>query len=315
MSAPATTPLRHAVCWYDDDPDLQAGVATATLDTLSAGGTVAVGLRPATEVALRRRIAGECGADAVAGLVRLQRQWGPDGPSGQTDAVNAARVLRTQHEHRPGPLTVVAEQVAGFDAPYWREVEAAVQVALSDLPVLLVCFFPRVLPAAVASMVHRAHPLELSGDGLHGVAGHSDPRHLLAEQPAPVPAELGPPQLDLTFDAARLREVRAAVDRVLRGQGFGARRTEDVTVAVNEVATNAVHHGDGPARLLVWTPGGDVVCEVHDAGTLGDPLPGLAPPEPGAEHGRGIWIARQLCDLLHVWADDHGTHVRIRAAA
>ena len=107
----------------------------------------------------------------------------------------------------------------------------------------------------------------------------------------------------------------ACVDEALRGQGFPDSRAEDVTVAVNEVATNAVHHGTHTARLMLWTPEQDVVCEVHDGGRLADPLPGLAPPDPGRAHGRGIWIARQLCDLLHVWGDDTGTHVRIRAAA
>ena len=38
-----------------------------------------------------------------------------------------------------------------------------------------------------------------------------------------------------------------------------------------------------------------------------------ARPAPYATGGRGLWIARQLCDLLHVWGDDAGTHVRIRA--
>ncbi len=109
--------------------------------------------------------------------------------------------------------------------------------------------------------------------------------------------------------------MRRAVDEALRGQGFPDSRAEDVTVAVNEVATNAVHHGTHTARLMLWTPEQDVVCEVHDGGRLADPLPGLAPPDPGHAHGRGIWIARQLCDLLHVWGDDAGTHVRIRAAA
>jgi hypothetical protein len=54
---------------------------------------------------------------------------------------------------------------------------------------------------------------------------------------------------------------------------------------------------------------------VHDAGTLDDPLPGLRAPHPAEPRGRGLWIARQLCDLLHVWRDAAGTHVRVRAAA
>ena len=57
----------------------------------------------------------------------------------------------------------------------------------------------------------------------------------------------------------------------------------------------------------------ELLCEVHDDGPLADPLPGLRAPHPSDPRGRGLWIARQLCDLLHVWGDDAGTHVRIRA--
>lgn len=315
MSAAVGAALRHAFCWYGDEPDLVESLAAAALDGLAAGGTVATGLRPATEAALRARIAGARGDDALAGLVRLERVAGPDGPSGQTDAVTAARELRAWHRSTGAPLTVVAEHAEGFDDTYWCEAEAAAQVALADLPLLLVCFFPRGVAPAVASVAREAHPLELAGGRLRPCPDHVDPRRMLAGYRAAVPAALGPPDRDLAFDAARLRDVRDAVSGALRAQGFGRRRAEDVTVAVNEVATNAVHHGGGAARLLLWTPGDDLVCEVHDRGRLADPLPGVAPPDPASAHGRGLWIARQLCDLLHVWADDEGTHVRIRAGA
>ena len=68
------------------------------------------------------------------------------------------------------------------------------------------------------------------------------------------------------------------------------------------------------AELCVWVTDDDVVCEVHDAGDLRDPLPGLQAPHSSNPRGRGIWIARQLCDSLHVWSDATGTHVRMRAS-
>jgi anti-sigma regulatory factor (Ser/Thr protein kinase) len=85
-------------------------------------------------------------------------------------------------------------------------------------------------------------------------------------------------------------------------------------LAVNEVATNAVEHGSGEAQIAIWIGADGLVCEVHDAGPLRDPLPGLQAPHPSDPRGRGVWIARQLCDSLHVWADSAGTHVRMRAA-
>ena len=55
------------------------------------------------------------------------------------------------------------------------------------------------------------------------------------------------------------------------------------------------------------------VCEMHDRGTLRDPLPGLAAPHSSEPRGRGVWIARQICESLHVWSDRSGTHVRLHA--
>ena len=146
---------------------------------------------------------------------------------------------------------------------------------LADLPLRLLCFFPADLPGPVAEVVRRAHPFVLD-DGRPVPTGvDADPRRLLDGLGAPVPAELGAPAREFRFDATQLRDVRRAVDETLRGQGFPDSRAEDVTVAVNEVATNAVHHGTHTARLMLWTPEQDVVCEVHDGGRLADPLPGL----------------------------------------
>jgi anti-sigma regulatory factor (Ser/Thr protein kinase) len=132
--------------------------------------------------------------------------------------------------------------------------------------------------------------------------------------PAPAPVLLGPPELRLSFGAWQLHEVRGAVEDALLSANCPRERAEDVVLAVNEVATNAVEHGDSRAELFIWVDDDGVVCEVHDRGSLRDPLPGLAAPHSSNPRGRGVWIARQLCDSLHVWSDDRGTHVRMRAS-
>ncbi|ANY08970.1 ATP-binding protein [Pseudonocardia sp. HH130630-07] len=310
--------LQHVLCWYTDEADLRDRLADTVLAALREGAGVGIELRPCTERALRARVAAELGADAVAGLVRLRRDPGPDGPSGQTDIVRAARVLREHVRRTGGPITVVCEYVGMYDDPdgsYWAEVEAAAAVALADLPLRLYCWFPEAAPPGITEMAGVTHAQELRGGVVVACPSYQEPRVMLNGRGAAAPAEMGPPVTDLPFDAIRLRDVRNAVGDVLREQGFGEARIDDVVVAVNEVATNAVHHGSGTARLMIWTPGEEIVCEVHDGGRLADPLPGLVPPHPRDGHGRGIWIARQLCDLLHVWSDDRGTHVRIRAAA
>jgi len=108
--------------------------------------------------------------------------------------------------------------------------------------------------------------------------------------------------------------VRASATAMLLAAGFGRDRTDDVVLAVNEIATNAVEHGPGDAEVCLWSDADGFVAEVHDRGVLDNPLPGLIAPHPAEPRGRGVWIARQLCDSLHVWADAQGTHVRLRAA-
>ncbi|MDQ2707840.1 MAG: ATP-binding protein [Actinomycetota bacterium] len=78
------------------------------------------------------------------------------------------------------------------------------------------------------------------------------------------------------------------------------------------MAGNAIEHGSGTGLLQLWLRSELLICEVHDAGVLGEPLPGLRSPRPADARGRGMWIARQLCDLLHVWTDHTGTHVRLQ---
>ncbi|BBG02432.1 MULTISPECIES: ATP-binding protein [Pseudonocardia] len=306
------TRLQHAVGWYDGDAGLREQLAGVVLDELVRGGSVAVALRPVTEVALRAVVAGELGAEPVAGLIRLGREAGPDGPSGQNDVLRVARTLRACHARTGEPITVVSEYIAAFDdaaATCLAETEAAAEIALADLPVRLLCFFPDDAPGAVVETARVAHAMQLRGGVLVQTAPPVDPHRRAAGRPA----ELGPPVRTLAFDAGRLREVRAAVRALLRRQGFPASRTDDITVAVNEAATNAVEHGPGSGQLMLWALHGDVVCEVHDPGPLRGPPPGLAAPDRRDAHGRGMWVARQLCDLVHVWTDDAGTHVRLRA--
>ena len=125
---------------------------------------------------------------------------------------------------------------------------------------------------------------------------------------------LGAPDERWTFGAWALNEIRASVETAMLAIGFGHDRAEDVVLAVNELATNAVEHGAGDAEICLWTDADGFVVEVHDRGFLRNPLPGLVAPRPAEPRGRGVWIARQLCDSLHVWSDAAGTHVRLRAA-
>jgi anti-sigma regulatory factor (Ser/Thr protein kinase) len=310
--------LEHAAGFHSSDADLLAQLVPLAQACLDRGERLAVALRPATAEALRERLDGSAGSRAKSGdaFVLLSDPEIPDGPSGQTVAARRALELRALTA-TDGPVTVLTEhssRLDGVDGGFWTEFDAAVNVALADLPVRVTCFFPELpLHLEILAGARRNHPLLLVDGQLQHNPEHRAPRDVLAERPAPAPVLLGPPDIHLQFSAWQLHEVRRAVERALGVADFEPERAEDVVLAVNELATNAVEHGSPEAQLSLWSGPDGLVCEIDDSGSLRDPLPGLQAPHPAEPRGRGVWIARQLCDALHVWVDGHGTHVRLRA--
>lgn len=302
--------LRHAAGFHGSHPGLVAQLVSLVTAAQQRDEPVALAVRPITEEALRHVVGDE------AELVLLGQPDGPEEGSGQTTAARRARELRELTEGGTRAATVLTEHISRFDGPdggYWTELDAAMNVALADLPVRLTCFFPELpLHAQILEGAMQNHPQLLVGGELRLNPEHRCPRVVLTDQPSGAPDLLGPPDVRLTFGAWQLHDVRAAVEQAIGDADYQPAHAEDVVLAVNEVATNAVEHGGSDAELFIWT-GDGLVCEVHDRGVLGDPLPGLQAPHSSNPKGRGVWIARQLCDTLHIWADSAGTHVRMRA--
>ncbi len=94
------------------------------------------------------------------------------------------------------------------------------------------------------------------------------------------PADVITPALARSF-ARRVAEVWGLADR-----------SDDITLCVSELATNAVVHGTGPVTVrLSREPGGVVLAEVADAASC---TPRLAERDPAAERGRGLAIVAAL---------------------
>ncbi len=126
---------------------------------------------------------------------------------------------------------------------------------------------------------------------------------------------------ELTFGVGDLRHVRRFVDELSRKAGLPRRRTDELTVVVNELAANSVDHGGGRGTVRGWVEPSALVVEVHDEGGLAGSPEGRArgqeQPRVDQDRGRGLWIARQLADELEIrGADDGaaGTVVRVVTA-
>lgn len=310
--------FRHSLGVYSSRADLVVQLVEVAAAARGRGEPVALALHPATTDDLVEHLG------SATGLQALATPYGPDAGSGQTVAVARARELRELTD-AVGPVTVLAEHLGQLDGPdggYWTELDAATNIALGPLPIAMTCFFPELpLHQEVLDGARRNHPQLLVDGAARTNGAHRTPREVLSGHRVPAPVLLGAPERRITFRAFELQQVRQAVRTTALDAGFERSRAEDVVLAVNEVATNAVEHG-GPgsgsdkkeAQLCLWAGSGGLVCEVHDGGVLADPLPGLQPPHPSDPRGRGLWIARQICDLLHVWTDTSGTHVRLRAS-
>ena len=115
----------------------------------------------------------------------------------------------------------------------------------------------------------------------------------------------------LAFAMGQLHDLRAFVTRHAIGAGFDARRTSDVVLAVNEVATNSLRYGGQRGTLTIWRDGTTLICEVHDTGRIADPLAGQRIPSPAAVGGYGLWLVNHLCDLVQVRTGPGGSVIRL----
>ena len=116
----------------------------------------------------------------------------------------------------------------------------------------------------------------------------------------------------LEFGLDDLHDLRSRVAATAAATGLAQRRVSDLVVAASELAANSVLHGGGRGLATIW--GGDhaAFVEVADAGRITDPEVGTHRPDPSVEHGRGLYIANQLCDAVSIDSGESGTRVRLR---
>jgi serine/threonine-protein kinase RsbW len=122
------------------------------------------------------------------------------------------------------------------------------------------------------------------------------------------------PLLRQRFDQGVIGGSRHAVARLAAAAGLYGQRLDDFVLAVNEMMTNAVRHAGGRGVLTLWCTDSVLHCEVADNGQ-GIPAESLKPqqrPPTLALSGRGLWLARHLCDSVTISTGPNGTKVLLR---
>jgi serine/threonine-protein kinase RsbW len=115
--------------------------------------------------------------------------------------------------------------------------------------------------------------------------------------------------------APDIATMRLRVAEAARLAGLDRDEADRFTLAVNEIAINAIQHGGGTADITITRENHRVVVVVQDRGTgLPVDLPTALPP-PDQPHGRGLWLAHQLCDDVSFHISERGTRIRLSASA
>lgn len=195
----------------------------------------------------------------------------------------------------------------------WMRYESALNSLLAHAPVRSVCTYDRrTLPAEVVASAARTHPLLATPAGWCYSDDYLPPARFLPELTA---WERSQASLLTDLTVGRdLSRVRGTVRRHATAQGAAPERLDQFVNAVNEVVTNAVTHGQEPVRLRLLADEHMLMCRISDCGTgLDDPLAAYRLPATNEEQegGRGLWLARELCDVVELESRPDGFAVHL----
>ncbi|WP_079177621.1 ATP-binding protein [Streptomyces mangrovisoli] len=113
--------------------------------------------------------------------------------------------------------------------------------------------------------------------------------------------------LHLRRDAASVPLARRLLIGTMETAGVDPDVSYDLSVALSEACANAVEHGgDAPGpgseayRVTAYLDGEKCRIEVTDSGPGLGRTPSARPVRVDAEHGRGLFLIRELADHVHI---------------
>ncbi len=120
--------------------------------------------------------------------------------------------------------------------------------------------------------------------------------------------------VSLEFTVDDLRRVRDLVERAAMATGLTGAETDNLVIAVNEIAANAIVYAGGSGVITVGQGTRGLLVEIADTGPGLPPSPAVADeerPSADAVGGRGLWLARKLCPDLTLSSSPAGLTVRM----
>jgi anti-sigma regulatory factor (Ser/Thr protein kinase) len=296
--------LTHDGLLYRNSADYLAGVLPFLATGLAADEPTFVAVPPANLELLRDGLDGTAAEVNFADMTQIGR--------------NPARIIPAIHQfldaHPARRVRFVGEPIwpGRSDAEICEATrhEAMLNTAFADAAIDILCPYDvsALDPAAVAD-AWRTHPSVVADDRRQDSPHYDDPTGLYAgDDPLPSPPD---DVRSMPVVGDELSTVRNFVRAFATEIGLSAQRIQDLVLAVNEIATNTILYTGGSGTLQIWSEAGALVCEIRDTGFIADAFVGRRVPNDGADHGRGLWMANQLCDLVQLRSSQQGTIVRV----
>jgi anti-sigma regulatory factor (Ser/Thr protein kinase) len=294
----------HPALFYRDDSEYLATTIPFITTGLRSGEPVAAAVPP-RQLKLLRTELGD-----VAERVRFFDM----SVTGRNPGRIIPNVLRAfADEHRSGRVRIIGEPIwdgrTEAEYPACVQHEALINLAFTGRDVTILCPYdsatltPQVITDAAAT-----HPVLIDADGTRDSADFA-PQQVVSTYNRPLPAPAN--AIPQPFEYRTLSHLRRFLRRQAEAVGLDAGQTDDVVLAVTELATNTVEHGPGSGLLHVWWDGDDFVCQVSDTGQILDPLVGRIPAAPEQIRGRGVLLVNYLADLVRMYTGTDGTTFRI----
>jgi anti-sigma regulatory factor (Ser/Thr protein kinase) len=192
----------------------------------------------------------------------------------------------------------------GHDAQIrdWARHESVINVAFAECPVSFLCpYDSRVLPPEIIEHARSTHPEIVGQGGPSRSEAYENPIAFCRRLNSSVARPVGEPDTEISVSLRDLHALRRSIGEFATAAGLTRSRAEELVLAVNEIATNAVVHGKSPATVRIWQEDGELIVEVSDAGEgIADALAGQLTPSTSGVGGRGLWLTRLVCDAVEI---------------
>jgi anti-sigma regulatory factor (Ser/Thr protein kinase) len=304
-------PFTHRLLPYDGMEGYLAGAVPFLLDGVGAGDRV-VAVTPPGSRPLIRDALGE-----AAGKVEFPEPGAWYVHPSRTLADGLAEAQAAARDGRR--LRIFAEPAWTDRSPpevrEWQRAEALANVAFAGTGAAIMCAYSRTLAAGIIAAARQTHPETVKGTAAVSTPGYLDPwafSERCDREPLPDPPADAE---ELPLDRPDLYWLRRVVGEHACRSGLPGDCVQRLLVAVTEVVTNAVRHGEPPIVLTMWADPDDrsLVCQVADRGRWDSGADrGLLPPDTDTPGGFGLWAVRLLCSVVQIRTGGQGTIVRMR---